>query len=56
MKVRSMDRSDWSLSMSACSSSLLSLASVGVPDFFVSDDVVVDLELDPLFPGVDGAV
>ena len=41
--------------MSALSSSLLGLASVGVPD-----DVVVDLELetvvDPLFPGVDGAV
>ena len=46
--------------MSARSSSLLSLASVGVPDFFDSDDVVVDLELetevDPLVPGVDGAV
>ena len=53
-------RSDWSLSMSARSSSLLSLASVGVPDFFVSDGFVFDLELetavDPLFPGVDGAV
>ena len=53
-------RFDWSLSRSARSSSLPSLASVGVPDFFDSDDVVVDLELetevDPLFPGVDGAV
>ena len=40
--------------MSARSSSLLSL------DRFVSDDFVLDLELettvDPLFPGVDGAV
>ena len=46
--------------MSARSSSLLRLASVGVPDFFVSDGFVFDLELetavDPLFPGVDGAV
>ena len=37
-------------------------SSCGVPDFFVSDDFVLDLELeleamvDPLFPGVDGAV
>ena len=37
-------------------------SSCGVPDFFVSDGFVFDLELeleatvDPLFPGVDGAV
>ena len=46
--------------MSARSSSLLSLGSDGVPDFFVSDGFVFDLELettvDPLLPGVDGAV
>ena len=46
--------------MSARSSSLLSLASVGVPDFFVFDGLVFDFELetvvDSLLPGVDGAV
>ena len=46
--------------MTGRSFSLLRPASVGVPDFFVSDDLMLDFELetvvDSLFPGVDGAV
>ena len=53
-------RFDWSVFRSARSSSFPSLASVDVPGFFDSDDVVLGLELetevDPRFPGVDGAV